>query len=60
MVNRREEQGDEQIQKIKGEVGEDAKIEWEGCDLADLNQVKEVFTRIREREDRLDLVMAPL
>jgi len=32
-------------------------IEWEGCDMGTLNQVKEVFTKIREREDRLDLLI---
>jgi len=56
MVNRKEEQGDEAIKKIKEECGQDAKIEWEGCDMGTLKEVKEVFTRIREREDRLDLV----
>lgn len=59
MVNRKEEQGDEAIKKIKEEVGPDAKIEWEGCDMGNLKQVKEVFSKIREREERLDLVRTP-
>jgi NAD(P)-dependent dehydrogenase (short-subunit alcohol dehydrogenase family) len=56
MVNRKEEQGEDAIKKIKDEVGPDAKIEWEGCDMGNLKEVKEVFTKIREREERLDLV----
>jgi hypothetical protein len=56
MVNRKEEQGEEAIKKIKEECGQDAKIEWEGCDMGTLKEVKEVFTKIREREERLDLV----
>ena len=56
MVNRKEEQGEEAIKKIKEEAGEKAQIEWMGCDLGNLKQVKEVFTRIRDREQRLDLV----
>jgi len=57
MVNRKEEQGDKAIKKIKEECGQDAKIEWEGCDMGTLKEVKEVFTKIREREDRLDLLI---
>lgn len=56
MVNRKEEQGSEAIKKIKEEVGEDAKIEWLPCDLGSLKNVKEVFSGICEREERLDLV----
>jgi NAD(P)-dependent dehydrogenase (short-subunit alcohol dehydrogenase family) len=56
MINRKEEQGQEAIDKIKKEVGDDAKIEWVPCDLGNLKEVKEVFTGIREREERLDLV----
>jgi short-subunit dehydrogenase len=56
MVNRKEDQGQESIEKIKKEVGEDAKIEWTSCDMGSLKNVKEVFTRIRDQEERLDLV----
>lgn len=56
MVNRKEEQGEDAIQKIKEEVGQDAKIDWIGCDMGNLKQVKEVMIGIREREERLDLV----
>jgi NAD(P)-dependent dehydrogenase (short-subunit alcohol dehydrogenase family) len=59
MVNRKEEQGEDAIKKIKEEVGEHAKIEWFPCDLGNLNEVKEVFTSFREREERLDLVGSP-
>lgn len=56
MVNRKSEQGDAAIDAIKKESDPDAKIEWVGCDMASLKQVKEVFTKMREREERLDLV----
>ena len=55
MVNRKEEQGDEAISKIKSEMA-DAKVEWIHCDLGNLSEVKQVFTDLREREKRLDLV----
>jgi NAD(P)-dependent dehydrogenase (short-subunit alcohol dehydrogenase family) len=58
MVNRKEEQGEDAIKKIKEEAGEKAQIEWVGCDMGNLKEVKEVFTGIREREERLDLVRA--
>lgn len=56
MVNRKSEQGDAAIEAIKKESESDAKIEWVGCDMGSLKQVKEVFTKMREREERLDLV----
>lgn len=56
MINRKEEQGEEAILKIKSEVGEHAQIEWLHCDLGSLKDVKEVFTNLRKREERLDLV----
>lgn len=56
LVNRKEEQGDKAIQQVKDESEGKAKIEWIGCDMGNLKQVKEVFTGIREREERLDLV----
>lgn len=55
MVNRKEEQGDEAISKIKEESPE-AQIEWIGCDLGNLKEVKEVFGGFAKREERLDLV----
>ncbi|KAH1411777.1 hypothetical protein KXX22_008774 [Aspergillus fumigatus] len=55
MVNRKEEQGQSAIDKIKEEAGADAKIEWIPCDMGDLNEIKEVFPGMRERESRLDL-----
>lgn len=56
MVNRRSEQGDDAIAAIKKESGSKAQIKWVGCDLGSLKQVKEVFTMMRENEERLDLV----
>jgi len=57
MINRKEDQGKEAIAKIKEEVGEHAQIEWLPCDLGSLKEVKEVFTGLREREKRLDLLI---
>lgn len=63
MVNRKEEQGDEAISYIKkeykeqkGAEGGEAKIEWTGCDLGNLKEVKEVFSGLAKSLDRLDLV----
>ena len=55
MINRKEEQGQESIEDIKKEKP-DAKVEWEGCDLGSLKEVKQVFTGLGERLDRCDLV----
>jgi len=57
MINRKEEQGNDAIAKIKEEVGEHAQIEWLPCDLGSLKEVKEVFKGLSERETRLDLLI---
>ncbi|CAG8908482.1 unnamed protein product [Penicillium egyptiacum] len=57
MVNRKEEQGDEAVKKIKKEAGDDANIQWIPCDMGDLKQTKERFTKIRSEENRLDLLV---
>ncbi|KAH8816646.1 putative short-chain dehydrogenase TIC 32, chloroplastic [Xylogone sp. PMI_703] len=57
MINRKEEHGTDAIEKIKQEAGEDAKIEWLPCDMGSLKEVKETFTKLRERENRLDLLI---
>lgn len=59
MVNRKEEQGDDAIKKIKEEVP-DAQIEWIGADMGNLKEVQDVFTKFREKEDRLDLVSSSI
>jgi NAD(P)-dependent dehydrogenase (short-subunit alcohol dehydrogenase family) len=59
LTNRKKEQGDEAIKYITEECkkeGKTAQVEWVGCDLGNLNQVKEVFTGLRDKLDRLDLV----
>lgn len=59
LVNRKKEQGDEAIARISEECkkeGKDAKVEWVGCDLGNLKEVKEVFTGLAKKLDRLDLV----
>ncbi|KAK4686461.1 hypothetical protein P7C73_g3667, partial [Tremellales sp. Uapishka_1] len=55
MSNRKKEQGDEAISKIKAEKA-DAKIEWVGCDLGTLKEVKEVYGGLASKLDRLDLL----
>lgn len=56
MVNRREDQGERSIAQFKEDTGGEADVEWVGCDLGNLKQAKEVFTKIAEKEDRIDLV----
>ncbi len=63
MANRKEDQGQEAIDKIKAECskeGKEAKIEWIQLDLGSLKMVKEVVTKLRERLDRLDLVCSAM
>ncbi|RDW58963.1 short chain dehydrogenase/reductase family protein [Aspergillus mulundensis] len=57
MVNRKEEQGATAIKKIKDESHNRAQIEWLPCDLGKLNEVRDVFGGIREKEERLDLLI---
>ncbi|RAK80183.1 short chain dehydrogenase/reductase family protein [Aspergillus fijiensis CBS 313.89] len=57
MVNRKEEQGQSAIESIKKEAGEGAQIEWVPCDMGNLKEVREVFEGIRQREERLDLLI---
>ncbi|KAK4689528.1 hypothetical protein P7C73_g561, partial [Tremellales sp. Uapishka_1] len=56
MSNRKQEQADEAIAKIKAEKA-DAQIEWVGADLGTLKQVKEVFGGLAEKLDRLDYLI---
>ncbi|KAL3447181.1 hypothetical protein BJX65DRAFT_295845 [Aspergillus insuetus] len=57
MTSRKEEQGDAAIKQIKEESGHKAKIEWVHCDNGNFNGIKSVFSGIREREQRLDLLI---
>jgi len=57
MINRKEDQGNDAISKIKQEVGEHAQIEWLPCDFGSLKTVREVFTNLANKEDRLDLLI---
>ncbi|KAL4940456.1 hypothetical protein BDV06DRAFT_196700 [Aspergillus oleicola] len=57
MVNRKEDQGSSAIQKIKEESNNRAQIEWVPCDMGNLRQVQEVFNGLREKEERLDLLI---
>ncbi|KAN0086703.1 hypothetical protein V8E54_000391 [Elaphomyces granulatus] len=57
MVSRDEDQGSAAITGIKKDFGSDTVVEWIHCDLGNLHEIKDVFTTIREKEDRLDLLV---
>ena len=44
------------MEAIKKEKA-DAQIEWKHCDMGNLNEVKSVFSEIRESLDRLDFLV---
>ncbi|KAF2868280.1 hypothetical protein BDV95DRAFT_501096 [Massariosphaeria phaeospora] len=56
MVNRKEEQGSEAIDKIKSEDS-NAKVDWKHCDLGNLREVKEIFSELRSSLQRLDFLI---
>lgn len=60
MINRKEYQGDEAIQRIKDAATkagvQDVQVQWQGCDLGDFKQVGEVFGGLAKSEPRLDFV----
>ncbi|CEL10657.1 Putative Dehydrogenases with different specificities [Aspergillus calidoustus] len=57
MVNRKEDQGQDAIDKIKKEAGNDAKIEWVPCDMGNLAQIRDVASKFVKDEERLDLLI---
>lgn len=56
-MNRKEDQGQDAIDKIKQEAGPTAQIEWMECDMGGFKQMRDTFTSLREREVRLDLLI---
>jgi hypothetical protein len=55
MINRKEDQGKHAIEQIRQEtLGAD--VDWVGCDLGNLKEVKTIFSDLREKLDRVDLV----
>jgi hypothetical protein len=56
MINRNWDQGSAAIRLIKKDFGDETALEWIACDLGNLENVREVFSTIREKEERLDLV----
>ena len=56
MVNRKEEQGQEAIAKIREQTPE-ADIDWKECDMGNLEQIREVFSGLRDSLDRLDYLV---
>ncbi|KAJ9478489.1 hypothetical protein VN97_g13191, partial [Penicillium thymicola] len=57
MVNRKQDQGLAATEKIKQEAGNNAMIEWIPCDMGNLEQIRETFTKFREQEERLDILV---
>jgi len=59
LVNRKEEQGDDAKLNIAQASDSKAEAEWVHCDLGNLKEVRETFTKLAEQEKRLDyLVLA--
>ncbi|KAM7196686.1 short-chain dehydrogenase [Rhypophila sp. PSN 637] len=56
MVNRKEEQGHDAIEKIHKE-SPNASVEWKECDMGNLAQVRDVFSKLRDSLDRLDFLV---
>lgn len=56
MINRKEDQGQAAIDKIKEETGNDSNVEWVPCDMGSLSQVREIASQLVRKEERLDLV----
>ncbi|KAK8869296.1 short-chain dehydrogenase [Apiospora arundinis] len=56
MVNH-DEHGQYAIDKIKKETGEYSEIEWIPCNLGNLKEAKEILSNLRDREERLDLLI---
>jgi hypothetical protein len=56
MINRKEDQGKHAIEQIRQETP-GADVDWVGCDLGNLKEVKTIFSDLREKLDRLDLVI---
>jgi len=57
ILSRKGEHGDEATKAIK-EAAPDADIDFISCDLGSLQEVKEVADKIRNEEERLDIVVA--
>lgn len=58
LLSRKVEHGDEAIAKIKEAVNEYGDVKFVECDLGNLKPVREVADKIRNDEDRLDIVCA--
>lgn len=56
MVNRKEDQGSAAIKAIKEEMGPNTNVEWVHCDFGNLKEIQKVFSGIRDKEERLDIV----
>jgi NAD(P)-dependent dehydrogenase (short-subunit alcohol dehydrogenase family) len=55
MVNRKQEQGDAALETLRGEVP-NAQVDWRGCDMGTLGEVRDVFSGLKEEVERLDFV----
>jgi NAD(P)-dependent dehydrogenase (short-subunit alcohol dehydrogenase family) len=56
MINRKEEQGQEALDQIRKETPS-ADVAWKECDMGHLADIKEVFSKLRDSQDRLDYLV---
>lgn len=56
LVSYEDERGSEAVQKLKDEFGAHVDVEWHQCDMGSLKAVRDTFTKIRDAQQRLDLV----
>jgi NAD(P)-dependent dehydrogenase (short-subunit alcohol dehydrogenase family) len=56
MVNRKEDDGESAISTIRKE-SPNADVDWKGCDMGRLAEVKNLFTDLRESLDHLDFLV---
>lgn len=56
LISSNEEMGSEALKSIKSDFGENAAVEWHGCDFGNLKQTRDVVSNISKKEQRLDLV----
>lgn len=56
VLSRKSERGEEAVQKIKEATSGGVDVEFVEIDLGSVSNVKEVADRIKEKEERLDIV----
>lgn len=51
-----EGRGHDAVKSLKDEYGSDTDVEWHHCDMGNLKEVRDTCIKIRNAEERLDLV----